>query len=63
MGQPGRPVLVRRGVDGAPPRRQAARALQERTEAREADVTIGADRFSYTRAGETPREVKLGNQV
>jgi catechol 2,3-dioxygenase len=44
-------------LDGTP------RALQERTEAREADVTIGADGFSYTRAEEAPREFKLGNQV
>jgi hypothetical protein len=45
-------------LDGRP------RPLQVRTEAREADVTVGADRFSYTRAGEaTSRELKLGNQV
>jgi 3,4-dihydroxyphenylacetate 2,3-dioxygenase len=42
------------------------RALQVRTEAREADVTIGADGFSYTRPeeeGAPPRGFKLGDQV
>jgi hypothetical protein len=47
-------------LDGRP------RPLTERTESREADVTVGADGFSYTRAEETeapPRGFKVGNQV
>jgi catechol 2,3-dioxygenase len=47
-------------LDGTP------RPLTRRTEAKEADVTIGADGFSYTRpeeAGATPRGFKLGSQV
>lgn len=42
------------------------RALAERTEAREADVAIGADRFSYTRAdnaGGACAGSKIDNQV
>ena len=40
--------------------------LHERTESREADVTIGADGFSYTRpeaAGQHRQDFKLGAQV
>jgi catechol 2,3-dioxygenase len=47
-------------LDGTP------QPLHQRTEAREADVTIGADGFSYTRAEESgagPRGFKLGSQV
>jgi 3,4-dihydroxyphenylacetate 2,3-dioxygenase len=47
-------------LDGRP------RALTERTDTSESDVTIGADGFSYTRsedAGVDPREFKLGSQV
>lgn len=35
----------------------------ERTEAKEIDVTIGADGFSYTRKGDTEAGFKLGGQV
>lgn len=35
----------------------------ERDEPSEAAVTIGADGFSYTRAGDTTEGFKLGNQV
>ena len=45
------------GLDGQP------KALVERAEEREADVTIGADGFSYTRAGEAMPEYKLGTQL
>jgi 3,4-dihydroxyphenylacetate 2,3-dioxygenase len=45
------------GLDGRP------KPLVERVEAEEAAVTIGADGFSYTRAGEAMPEYKLGNQV
>jgi catechol 2,3-dioxygenase len=48
------PVL---DLDGVP------RGIVRRTEASEADVTIGADGFSYTRAGENAPEYKLGEQV
>ncbi|WP_168625627.1 3,4-dihydroxyphenylacetate 2,3-dioxygenase [Cryobacterium sp. BB307] len=44
-------------LDGNP------RPLVERAEEREADVTIGADGFSYTRKGEEMPEYKLGNQL
>ena len=47
-------------LDGRP------KPIKERTEAREADVTIGADGFSYTRSGEASGEVrgfKVGHQV
>lgn len=37
--------------------------VTERAEPSEAAVTIGADGFSYTRAGDTDRGFKLGNQV
>ncbi|MGC0273248.1 3,4-dihydroxyphenylacetate 2,3-dioxygenase [Pseudactinotalea sp. Z1739] len=37
--------------------------LQQRQEAKEMDVTIGADGFSYTRKGESDHGFKLGNQV
>jgi len=37
--------------------------LIERTQAKEMDVTIGADGFSYTRKDERTRGFKLGNQV
>ncbi|AZN30548.1 3,4-dihydroxyphenylacetate 2,3-dioxygenase [Flaviflexus salsibiostraticola] len=37
--------------------------LQERTEAKEIDVTIGADGFSYTRKGDAVAGFKLGEQV
>lgn len=39
------------------------RPLIVRTEPAEADVTIGADGFSYTRAGESTPEYKLGHQI
>lgn len=45
------------GLDGTP------RPLVARVEAAEAAVTIGADGFSYTRAGEALPEYKLGNQL
>lgn len=45
------------GLDGAP------KPLVARVEAAEAAVTIGADGFSYTRAGEALPEYKLGNQL
>jgi catechol 2,3-dioxygenase len=50
------PVL---SLDGEP------QALRERTEARESDVTIGADGFSYTRPGDDgeARGFKVGHQV
>ncbi|MBX3093703.1 MAG: 3,4-dihydroxyphenylacetate 2,3-dioxygenase [Cryobacterium sp.] len=38
-------------------------ALTERVEAEEAEVTIGADGFSYTRKGEDMPEYKLGTQL
>ena len=44
-------------LDGNP------RTLVEREEPAEASVTIGADGFSYTRAGEPQPEYKLGHQV
>jgi catechol 2,3-dioxygenase len=44
-------------LDGRP------RALQERTDARESEVTVGADGFSYTRKGDTEQGFKLGEQV
>lgn len=37
--------------------------LIEREEAKEIDVTIGADGFSYTRKGDTEKGFKLGGQV
>ncbi|MGW7533165.1 3,4-dihydroxyphenylacetate 2,3-dioxygenase [Amycolatopsis sp. NPDC054798] len=37
--------------------------VEERTETKEMDVTIGADGFSYTRAGDTAQGFKLGEQV
>ncbi|TAM69235.1 MAG: 3,4-dihydroxyphenylacetate 2,3-dioxygenase [Microbacteriaceae bacterium] len=37
--------------------------LTERTDTRESDVTIGADGFSYTRAGGAEQGFKLGDQV
>ncbi|GAB3886609.1 3,4-dihydroxyphenylacetate 2,3-dioxygenase [Kibdelosporangium lantanae] len=39
------------------------RDVRERTEARESDVTIGADGFSYTRTDEGERGFKVGHQV
>ena len=39
------------------------RALIERVEPEEAEVTIGADGFSYTRKDEDPPEYKLGHQL
>ena len=47
-------------LDGRP------RPLTERTEAREAEVTVGADGFSHTHpqeVGAEPRGFKLGGQV
>lgn len=44
-------------LDGAPA------ALVERTQAREADVTVGADGFSWTRSPQGGGEGKIGNQV
>ncbi len=38
-------------------------AVTERTDARESDVTIGADGFSYTRKDDTEQGFKLGAQV
>lgn len=37
--------------------------LRERQEAKEMDVTIGADGFSYTRKGDTTHGFKVGSQV
>lgn len=48
------PVL---GLDGAP------QPLQQRTQSREMDVTIGADGFSYTRQGDTEHGFKLGRSL
>lgn len=44
-------------LDGQP------RPLTKRTEPAEAAVTIGADGFSYTRAGTDGPEYKLGHQL
>ena len=44
-------------LDGAP------QPLQRRTEAREMDVTVGADGFSYTRGGDTAHGFKLGTSL
>ena len=65
VGQPGRPVLVHRGLHGARPGRPPA-AGGRADGARESDVTIGADGFSYTRPddeGGPARGFKVGNQV
>jgi hypothetical protein len=48
------PVL---DLDGQP------QPVNKRADAIEADVTIGADGFSYTRASEGRPEFKLGEQV
>jgi catechol 2,3-dioxygenase len=42
------------GLDGVP------QPLRQRTQAREMDVTVGADGFSYTRRGDTEHGFKLG---
>lgn len=39
------------------------RPLRERLEAKEMDVTIGADGFSHTREGDTLEGFKLSEQV
>jgi hypothetical protein len=44
-------------LDGSP------KEIIARTESREADVTIGADGFSYTRRGEDSVGFKLGSQA
>jgi catechol 2,3-dioxygenase len=45
------------GLDGAP------QPLRQRTQAREMDVTVGADGFSYTRRGDTEHGFKLGTSL
>ena len=70
VGQPGRAVLVHRGLARARPRRQPAAGASPAPTPREMAVTIGADGFSYTRQDDERAmpswkqgEYKLGHQL